>query len=166
MAKGKYAHIIDSLPKWNGGHDPSYQEKINAVKAAMIAEDPTLRQASSIAEKYIEMRFEEDAYDEIMKEFDLRKQAISQLLEAAYEVEGTTSVGLLSGFSVRVQYEPHAKVINKIENRLWAIKSGLENDLVIPWQTLNKLTKDELLLGNPEPDGIVAHAKWKIVMSK
>jgi len=165
MPRGKYAHIIAALPKFNG-NEPDHQAKINAVKKAMLDEEPALRKASVIAEKYVEMRMEEDAYAAIMKEFELRKQAICELLEEAYEVEGTTSLGLLDGQTVRVQYEPHAVVVDRIKNRLWAIKNGFEDTLMMPWQTLNKVMKDGLLEGQPEPDGVIAHAKWKIVMTK
>lgn len=165
MAKGKYDHIINKLPRW-GGQEPEYEVKVTAVKRAMLDEDPELRKASAIAEKYVEMRMEADAYDALMKEFNLRRAAIEALLEEAYEVEGTKSLGLLGGETIRVQYEPHAVTQNKVETRLWAIAHGYEDSLVLPWQTLNKITKDELLAGNPEPDGVVAHAKWKIVMTR
>lgn len=165
MARGKYDHIINKLPRFLGS-EPEYEVKVTAVKQAMLTEDPALRQASAIAEKYAEMRIEADAYDELMKEFNLRRAAIENLLEEAYEVEGTKSLGLLSGETIRVQYEPHAVTRDKIATRRWAIIHGYEDSLVLPWQSLNKITKDELLAGNPEPDGVVAHAKWKIVMTR
>jgi hypothetical protein len=70
------------------------------------------------------------------------------------------------GASVRVQYEPHATVVDREANRKWAIANGLENLLSLPWQTVNALTKESLLKGEPEPDGISVTSYPKIVYTK
>ncbi|MFI5222760.1 MAG: hypothetical protein ACHQX3_00720 [Nitrospirales bacterium] len=166
MARGKYAHIINSLPKFPGS-DLSYQEKVNAVKKAMIEEDPTgNRRASVLAERYSEVRMEKEAHDELLKEVELRMVAYGELMTEAYENEGVTSLGLESGDTIRVQYEPHAVCEDREATRLWAIKNGYERDLQLPWQTLNKITKDALLEGDNEPDGVIAYSRPKIVRTK
>jgi hypothetical protein len=165
MAKGKYADVIDSLPRYNG-NDPTYQEKVAAVKQAILAEAPENRYASNVAQRYTEIRAEKDAVEEVLKEIQLRLDATSQLLVETYENEGITSMKLGTGTSVRFQQEPHAVVINAEMLRQWAITNGLEKSLQLPWQTTNKLTKEALLEGENEPDGVVAFAKDKIVMTK
>lgn len=165
MAKGKYADIIPSLPKWEND-DLDHVSKVKLKKREILDEDPANRRASTIAQLYADVRLEKEAHEALLKEVNLRYEAVCQLLEEAFEVEGTTSMGLVDGPTIRVQYEPHAKVVDRDANRLWAIKSGYERSLMLPWQSLNKLTKDQLILGNEEPDGVVAFAKWKIVMTK
>lgn len=166
MARGKYAHIIDSLPKYLG-NDPAYQDKVKAVKTAMVAENPVgHRQASFTAELYGEIRLEKEVHDELLKEVELRLAAISELMTEAYENEGVTSIGLDDGDTIRVQYEPHAVCNDREANRLWAIANGLEHDLQLPWQSINKLTKDALLAGEEEPDGVIAYSKPKIVRTR
>ncbi len=163
--KGKYADVIDALPKYQG-NDPSYQEKIEAVKNSILAEDPINRYASTLVQRYVEIRAEKDAVEEVLKEIQLRLDATSQLLVDSYEVEGTSSMKLVDGPTVRVQYEPHAQVINSELLRQWAITQGLERDLQLPWQTTNKITKEMLLNGENEPDGVVAWSKAKIVKTE
>jgi len=199
--KGKYAEIIDELPK-DFGEDPDRQEKINAIKrsildatradgkppldseavedfvgdiAAMckVLNDELIQcvvgkhYASHFARVYRDLRKLKLVLAEQEKTTDLLIDAYFQLMEAQYEAEGITSLSMDDdGSKVRVQYEPHAKVTDKDAHRKWAIKEGLENSLMLPWQTTNALTKAALLRGDPEPDGVEAINRPKPVWTK
>jgi phage host-nuclease inhibitor protein Gam len=65
-----------------------------------------------------------------------------------------------------VQYEPQAKVVDRDKFLEWCKREGLERQLMLPWQTTNKLTKDALLAGQPEPDGVTAESRVKFVFAK
>lgn len=162
---GKYDKVIGRLARWEGD-DPKYQEKVDAVKRAMEAELDFKQSGSYLADAYQDVRIEVDAIEEVLSEANLRKAAIEQLLADQYTNEAVTSVTLEGGGSVRIQKEPHAKVNDKDACRLWAIKEGMERELTLPWQTLNAITKDRLLKGMPEPDGVEAKARTKVVWTK
>lgn len=162
--RGKYADIIDSLPKLPGnGKDAAKQVKIDAIKKEMIAEDPSILRANYCTEKYLETRLEKEAIEGVLDECQLRFDAICQLMADAYEVEATKSISLIDEPTVRIDYEPHSQVINKEESRLWCLKNGYEREMVLPWPTLNALTKKMLVDGQEEPEGVVAFQKYKIV---
>jgi hypothetical protein len=141
----------------------SMQEVIND---ALIRGVGGKRTAARMAELYKGVRIVKNAYDRQEKILNKIKEAYHQLLTDQYEVEGIRSLGLEDGGSVRVQYEPHAKVVDKRANRLWAIENNLENSLTLPWQTVNALTKDALVKGEEPPDGVEAESRPKVVYTK
>jgi hypothetical protein len=59
----------------------------------------------------VNIRIEKEAFEEILEEIQLRFEAIKLILGDAYENEDVTSLGLADGRTVRIQYEPHAKVV-------------------------------------------------------
>lgn len=135
-----------------------------ALNTALIKAVNGNHKASHIARVYEDVRIMEESFKQQAKTTELIKSALEQILVKQYETERTTSLTLMgSGRTIRYQLEPHAKVLDKIQNRIWAIKNGLENSLALPWPTLNALTKDALLRGEAEPDGVEAIARPKIV---
>lgn len=141
---GKYAHVIAKLPR-HLGTEPKYQEKVDAVKAAMLrqpcdcdtlatldlsehAEDCASHQAprkfipgNELAKGYADVREEIRGIEAVLAEANLRLEAIEQLLINQFEVEGVTSVSLADFGVVRTQYEPYAKVVDKEKFRQWCI---------------------------------------------
>jgi hypothetical protein len=165
-SRGKYAGIIDRLPRFLGT-EPPYQEKVEAVKQAKLEEaGGTFLPASTLAKEYEDLRAEVAGIEEQLSEANLRLEACSQMLQTQFEVEGLTSLRLDSGQSVTVQYEPYAKVEDKEAFRQWCLRNGLETSLSLPWMTTNAITKERLLAYEPEPDGVVAQSKYKIVLRK
>jgi hypothetical protein len=180
---GKYAAVIDSLPKL-AGEEPAYQEKINAVKAAILAEPGFTRYASTFVTMYKDLRrgdqdavpvsrderdaliarFGKDGLEALLSECNLRITAVEQLMVDQYEIEGVTSMKLDTGGSLGMQMEPYAQVQDRDECRKWCIAEGLENLMMVPWATINSLTKQRLLDGQPEPPGVKAYAKVKFVL--
>ena len=161
---GKYAKVIQNLPRM-AGEEPAYQQKINAVKQAMKEEEEFKQHASYFAKIYTEARDERDLIAEQMLEINLRLAAIEQLLVEQYEVEETTSLKLETGPTVRVQLEPYAQVQDHEAYRSWCIEQGMESLMSVPWMTTNKITKERLLDGEPEPPGVKAYVKSKIVVT-
>jgi hypothetical protein len=225
MAKGKYAGVIDKLPR-SFGTEPDYQAKVNAVKKQIIenhlicgtvSEETATRlekrfealllnassgdtsetefitecsafvhtlllefekllllstggiiHGSELARVYRDLRGVKDMLEGHVSNINLLIEAHAQMMAEQFEVEGTKSLSLSDGIggSVRVQYEPQAKVVDRDAFREWCIREGLERQLMLPWQTTNKLTKDALLNGEPEPDGVTAEARAKFVFTK
>jgi hypothetical protein len=203
MARGKYAHIIDKLPR-DFGTEPAYQEKVNAVKEQMLeapgeGECPITPEeirsrvlqivkllqelnsqmtrmaagqprngsrpsAAQFAEQYVELRHIKDALADQESATNLLIESTCQLLGESYEIEGVDSLRLETGASVSLQKEPQAKVRDKEAHRLWCLENGYENEMVLPWQTTNALTKERLLQGLPEPPGVEAVSRDKFVL--
>ena len=198
--KGKYADIIDTLPR-SLGTEPDYQEKVNVVKKNIIESIPDPEhlplssevivdliadvtplqkvindsliqamngkmQASNLARIYADVRRMKSAFETQEKVTNILEDAYKQLLIDQYEAEATTSLTLDDGASVRIQSEPHGRIVDKDANRKWAMDNGLETSLALPWQTVNALTKEMLLRGEEPPDGVEAEARTKVVFTK
>ncbi len=67
---------------------------------------------------------------------------------------------------MNVQHEPYAQVTDRDAVREWAITSGLERSLTLPWQTLNSHMKELLVLGEPLPKGVKIWSRTKISFRK
>lgn len=122
--------------------------------------------AAVFARGYRETRAIKEALQEQLKVIELTLEAYTQLTIDQFEVEGTTSLKMDDGSSVRVQEEPYAGVENKEVFRLWCIENDLGSQLQLWPSTTATLTKERLLAGLPEPDGVKAYLKSKIVFSK
>lgn len=163
---GKYAHLVDKLPKILPEKTP-YQEKIEEVKRQILGEhEVEWLPASTLAADYRAIRDEIDALEEQVSKATLRLEAVSQMMINQFDVEGLGSLTIADGATVRVQVEPYAQVKDKEAFRLWCIANGLEQSLCLPWASTNSITKERLLSGQPEPDGVEAWQKSKIVLKR
>jgi len=156
---GKYDKVLDKLTKMPVA-DVSWQAEVETAKSKIQLTDTELIQA------YVGLRGEKDQADEVLSHINLMLEAYKQLLADAYEAKGITSMKLDTGPSVSIQLEPKAKVEDRDAFREWCIENDLERSLVLPWQTANALTKERLLKGQPEPDGVTAYIYTKIVLRK
>lgn len=182
----KFAGVINNLPRMLGT-EPAYQEKVEIVKQQIKAEPDFSPVSSALAKRYRALRgdessvalvapdrmealiaeFGKEGIEAILSAINLRIEAVSQMMVASFEAEDITTVKNASdGFTVRVQYEPYAQVTDKAAFYEWCQKNGLGKAMTLPWQTTNAITKERLLAGEPEPAGVTAHAKTKIVLTR
>lgn len=124
------------------------------------------RQAGTLARGYREVRRVKDAIDEVESVINVTLMAYSQLIGDQYEVEGVSTVKLETGESVAIQYEPAAKVVDKEGHRQWCLENGYEQQMVLPWQTTNAITKERVEKRLPTPTGVEAKARPKMVLRK
>lgn len=183
---GKYAKVIDNLPRYQGD-DPRYQEKVEAVKAAILAESgSSFIPASNLAYRFRKLRgdddsilraprerieaiieeFGRDGLDEIVKEVNLRIEAIQQLMTDQFEVEDLSGVRMADGGLVSQIKEPYPKVEDKSKFLKWCIDNGLSNQLSLHVKTMESIVKQRLLDGEPEPDGVRAYFKTRYMLRK
>ena len=139
---------------------------LGALYDLMIASPAGKRQAVALAEAYRQCRLVKDALDKATADTELLLEAYTKLLVDQYEVEGVMSLKLVTGESISDQPEPYAQVEDRDAFRQWCLDNGLERSLMLPWQTTNALTKDRLLNGLSEPDGVKAFVKHKMVLRK
>jgi hypothetical protein len=162
---GKYAHLVDKLPKLVST-DAKYQDKIEAVKKEILAEhNADWLPASTLAKDYTEIRIEIDTLEGMLSKTNMRLEAVTQMMINQFEVEDVSSLRI-TGASIRTQVEPYAQVKDKAAFRKWCIANGLEESLSLPWPSTNSITKERLLAGLPEPDGVEAYQKTKVVLTR
>lgn len=159
---GKYSGVTPHLPQYQ--QEKSHQDKVNEAKQSLQDTLPDLR-TSSLVHAYVQQRSEVDEMKRRLKQGNLFIEALAQMLVDQMDDEDVTSVKI-PGAAVRVQIEPYAQVRNKEAFRIWCIENGLETSLALPWSATNSITKERLLEGKPEPDGVEAFQKSKIVMTR
>lgn len=175
MAKkkpGKYDHIIPKLPRYEptDAEELSRQDSINALKDEITDRTPV-----KLAALYAEMRKEKDELKEQLSVVELTVEALEQLLIASQE-KGEPGWGLYganektirlpSGASIRTEAGIYAKVIDKEKFRLWCIANDYENQLQLWPSVMAAVTKERLLAGEPEPDGVEATGTTSLKFSK
>lgn len=166
---GKYSEVVSRLPRLE--EEPNYQDKVNLKKAELLeahADEPTtaLTSGASLARKYQQFRALKEDIETELADLQIALTAIEQMLTERYEIEGVTNMKLDDGSSVGVQFEPYAQVIDRAASKQWAVANGYEDRLMLPWQLMNAITKEHLLNGEPEPDGVKAHTRAKIVLRR
>lgn len=169
---GKYDIVIGNLSA-APPEEPAYQSKIDALKKAMKAADT--HTPETLAREYVSTREIKEELADDLSVVQMRLTALEQMLVESVDNDepgwgmygaGPTTVKMPDGGSVAVQYEPTGKVEDKEAFRLWCINNGLENALQLHNATMNALVKERLLNGQPEPDGVKAYVRSKIVLRR
>lgn len=124
------------------------------------------RHANELARAHAVLRRVGEDIDERESKLHLILDAVNQLIVEQYEVESTKSLTLENGDGVAVQHEPYTQTTDRDAVREWAIKTGLERSLTLPWQALNTHVKELMLLGEPAPPGTKVWARAKIVFKR
>lgn len=163
---GKYDSIIARLRLARLGEEPKYQEKINVVKNELRENLGANLQASILAGMYEEVRDEKEKIQEQLSDVNLRIAALEQLIDERYEAEDITNVKRSNGSSINIQREPYAQVVDRDEVRIWAVATGLERSLMLPWQTLNSHVKELLQLGEPLPPGVKLYSRASVRLTR
>ena len=160
---GQYDHIIKRLPRVLNT-EPHHQEKVDAVKKAML-EDPNFKQYGAVlAAKYAVQRGIKDAIQAELSMCQVTLDAISQLMASQFENEGTTSVTLSNGDKIRIEPGIHPKIEDHEAFRLWCFSDpDLSKKMTLHSSTASSLIKQLLIVGEPEPPGVKAVVWDKIV---
>lgn len=160
MSRGKYAEITDRLPTWQQ-EEPTYQAKVDAKKREIYEEIGDALSSASIAILYKRIRQDKEAAEKILYDINIEMNAITQMLVDRYEIDEITSMKLETGDSVSIHYEPYAVVEDKEKIWEWCRANGYEREMQLSWNTLNAITKERLIQGQPEPDGVRAYTRVK-----
>lgn len=172
MAKRKpgiYDAVLPGLPE-REPEDPARQVKVSMAKEEIKNRDP-----EAMAEQYVNLRKKADDLEDQLSVLNLLMEAYEQLLTASQKAKqpawgrygaNPNALRLPDGNAVRIQPEPYANVKDKELFRQWCIRNGYENQLQLLWQTTNSITKERLIAGDPEPDGVQATVSFKVVWQK
>lgn len=148
------------------GTEPEYQEKINAIKDILIAHPDFVRQGSAIAKRYTELRREKDLLKRHLSDVQTELDAVEQLMESQFEVEGTTSIRLSNGDKIRIEPGIHGKVIDHEAFRQWCLQDeDLSKKLTLHSSTVASIIKEMLMEGLAEPPGTQAVVWNKVVFT-
>ena len=160
---GKYEHITPNLPKFI--EPEKHREKVEEKKTELLNGRVGVP-ARELATLFVGLRTKKDETEAQLKQDNLMLEAARDLLCEAMDDDNTTSLGLTGIGTIRVQREPYAEVKDKAQFRKWCVRNGLEESLMLPWQSTNSITKERLLAGKPEPDGVEAFQKDKVVLTR
>jgi hypothetical protein len=147
--------------------DPSWQDRVERFKATIVERD-----SASLAAEYVNLRAAKDDLDAEASVLNLRLEAYTQLLVASQDADADgwgrygvagNALRLASGDTIRVQREPYGQVRDKEAFRLWCVANGYERQLQLWPSTMNAIVKERLVAGDPEPDGVEAYARAKVV---
>lgn len=155
---GKYDGVMKNLKKV----DKPRNERHDEIRASLTSTKP-----ADLAFQWAEARREKKEQEKVLKGIDDRLYVLAGLLENSYEDEGISSLKVLeTGESVSVGFEPYAQVEDRELFREWCIEVGMEQEMMLPWQTTNTILKEHLLAGKPEPPGLKAWIRTKLTLRK
>lgn len=163
IPSGKYKGL--TLPRMVGVK-PSYYAKVTALKEEIESDADFKRQAGTIAATYAALRREAEEKARDLADVKLRMTAAMLLMIDQFDVESEKGLTLKSGDKIRVDPTPHLVVTDKELFRQWCIKNELERSMTLPWGTANRLIKDMLVAGEPEPPGTEVFVRPKVVFTK
>ena len=150
----KYAQVFARLEK-TLNTDPKHQEKVNAVKSAMQVEPDFKQHASALASEYAAIRREMDEITAAKSECQVRLDAVFQLMAEQYEVEGTSSLTLDNGDSIRVQPKLYVGFPDPEAFRLWCLADpDLSRKMRLLPATASSLVSQMAFAGEVEPPGV------------
>lgn len=163
IPRGKYKGLV--LPRMIGVK-PSMLQQVQEIREQIIRDPEFKQHASSIAQTYLQLRFEAEEKKAELDEIRTRLTACMLIMNDQFEVEDTLSLGIRDVGTIRVQPEPHAIVMDKEAHRRWCLKNGYEGSMVLPWGTTNRITKEMLMAAHGEPDGVEAFMRPKVVFAE
>lgn len=142
------------------------KELFSKVNLSLLHSCGGKRHGSAFAQAWRDLRRFKNIMSEWEYDINLMIEAYEQLAYDQYQAEGVTSLKLSNGDSVSYHEEPRATIKDRDLLRKWVMEAGMERSLQIPWQTINAITKERLLAGLPEPDGVVAEGQPKFAWRK
>lgn len=175
MAKRKpstYAHIVPGLPELPVEADK--QQTLDIFKESIRKQLGELT-PQNLLKHYTALRRRQDELKDEISTVYLALEAATQLIvdsnkrqEDGWGTYGAAPNTLIAanGDRIRVDVEPYASLVDKDANRQWAVAEGLERMLMLPWSTINSITKKRLLAGQPEPPGVKTFKKQTIVYTE
>jgi hypothetical protein len=161
---GKYAAVtagLKRLPFGLRGGDEDEGRSSDQLVIEHIKKTITNRAPTALALEWLVLRGKKDVLKGELKEIELHLKAHEQLMEEVYEAQSLMSQAIkIDNVIYNVDYElqPIGFVQNKEEHHHW----GMEEypDLMkMPWNTRERIVKENLLAGRPIPPGIDLYLK-------
>ena len=164
---GKYSHLKTKIPALTPEDQfKSSAEKINIRVLELLELHQGEITPATMASLYISLKEEKAELEREVSRLEIELEAHKRVVIDAFESEGIEAVRLTIGKNVFYNAEPHSIIRSQEKLRAWAKEHDMERLLVLPWQTVNAMTKDYLLKGENPPDGVEAYMKDKLMVRK
>jgi len=153
---GKYVSVIGNLERLPTERSERVKEKVSALRGQRM---------EVLGETYVDLRAEKKAAEEVLSEIEERLAAVEFVLVDSFEAGNISSIKIFDrDKTISHQKAPHATVQDKQALREWCLNNNMGDELTLPWQTLNALSKELLLSGQPEPDGVKLYSRDTLVL--
>lgn len=159
---GKYSGL--DLPRLPRDEEGSHRENVRAFKTTIEAKTP-----SEFLERYAKVRRTMDAIKKQKSEIQIELDAVSEMLIDSYEEQEISSLKLENGDTLRVDLKPYPQMQGPEGRELfrqWCLGQGLEREMHLHFQTATSMVCTMLLAGDPEPPGVEAFMKEKLVFTR
>lgn len=162
---GKWSYLRDKYPKMPVGAD--YQQKLDVVLDTVV-EGHSLKLRDlpdeDFKNEYLKRRDELDDLMARQKVLNLEIEAMTRLMVARFEDDGTSSVTYDDGVSLGHTVEPYPFVEDPVALLAWIKRKGMEAMLTLNYQTMASLVKERLegKVNEPLPDGINVYMRDKL----
>jgi hypothetical protein len=156
---GKYTKLRGKLPAFV--EEVKYQERINDEKQLILAdaENPGEANVNRLAALFGVCREAKEQLENEISEYNVRLEALSQMLCEALENQGFDKVTLSSGATGYLQDTPYPVVRDKEKVLAWIKKHKMQSLLGVNYQTLKGVTNERLVAGQAPPDGVEVYLK-------
>ncbi len=165
-----YGHLFGKLPKVQkpiGGDDEKHYDKVQKAKQEWERDPQFRRQAAWLAAQYAELRRQKDEIEEALSDVQVDLDAITQMMEEQFDVEGIDSLRLDGGDKVRLEPGIYPKVVDPEKFRQWCLADAdLSKQMVLHPSRAQSLIRKMLLAGEAEPPGTEAVVYNKVVFTQ
>lgn len=165
IAAGLTRDLLDALRDVLGALDPrngaQYQKEYAGLvtRAQRELTRPGLASIAGnsgrLAAEYVEARTRKKALDLEAAGESMRVSACEQLMWDAFESDGIESIRTADGAPVSVYDEVTVKVVDRAALNAWALANGLGPKMTLYASTVSSTTKEKLIAGEQQPDGVV-----------
>ena len=162
---GKYSNLKSELTGFS--NDPSYQERIDNEKEKVRSEIEETDRPLTITNfgmTLVEAKLEKKRLEELVKEQNLRIEALNQLLVDRLEAEDYGTFKLNNGVSFSIKDDVYCGVTDKVSFHNWIRENDLEDLFSVHYQTMASMTKERLIKGEEVPPGITPYFKQSITV--
>lgn len=151
---GKYTKLKENMVKF--AQPPDFQQKVDLCKKELVA-----KKTSEITTFYDEtMQAKQDA-EMVIKECNVRLEAVNQVLVERLEDDDTSSVKI-NGNTYYIQDKPYSSVQDKGKLLAWVRETGQEDLLALNYNTLAAIVNANLIEGKEIPPGVAVFMKSTI----
>lgn len=134
--------------------EPSYQEKINELKAEYVGFE-----TADLAREFKIAKLKKKELEEQVSDLNVGLAALSQLLVDNLQGQELQKVSLDAGGTVYLQVEVYPSTKDRAALQNWVIAEEMMELLTVNYRTLQGVVKERLIAGEALPPGVEVFLK-------
>lgn len=138
--------------------DSSYQKRIEMTQEDIKSEEGYKRTAAYLARLFLAQRRMKKDAEELLKDVNLRLEAIVGLLDEVFDEQGLEAVRV-DGRLVMGERKVFPTIVDPEAFRKWCIEEGLEKKLSLHHSTARSMIEQLLDAGEDVPPGVKVYLK-------